>query len=468
MHTPLNHLPRVAITATALALLGASATPQAQQISVLPATTILSGTPLQIVITGMPPGAELTLQTSRLLPPSEDDKRTYIASARFVADAAGRVDLAAQAPLPGGSYSGADVRGLLWSMAPSSDITLPADTPTTAVALTAKVGGSDQTVTATIHLLPALPQVQSRAAAAFAGAVFAHLPGTQKRPALIVLGGSEGGAQIARAAPLWASRGFAVLALPYYSPPQYSAQGTVPPELPTLPLAFADIPIERLEQARAWLVQQPEVDATRIGVMGTSKGAEFALLAGSKMPWIKTVVAVVPSDVVWEGWGPDIAPGQRAGFAWKGEALPFVPYLDFDKETAGFATGAEVKIRRPQDKGRAANPDRAIAARIRVEDIAAPVLVMGAHDDQLWDSGGMALNIVATRQAAGRETVALVFDNAGHYLGGTGDSPTTQYNAGPAKAGGTPQANAQAQAQAFAATLAFLRRTLGPTEAVQP
>ena len=51
------------------------------------------------------------------------------------------------------------------------------------------------------------------------GARFAHLPGAARRPALILLGGSEGGSLIKRNAPVYASRGYAVLALPYYLPP---------------------------------------------------------------------------------------------------------------------------------------------------------------------------------------------------------------------------------------------------------
>jgi dienelactone hydrolase len=267
---------------------------------------------------------------------------------------------------------------------------------------------------------------------------------------------------VTRDAPVYASRGYAVLALPYYSPGGWSASGPTPPELPALPQAFADIPIERLEQAREWLAAQPEVDATRIGVVGTSKGAEFALLAATRMPWLKAVLAWVPSDVVWEGWGPGIKPGERSSFAWQGKALPFVPYKDFEKELAGFATGAEVKIRRPQDNGRAANPERVAPARIPVETIAAPVMVVGAHDDQVRDPGGMAEAIAASRRAAGRETVAVVYRDAGHFLGGTGWSPTTQYNAGPSKVGGTPAANARAQAEAFPRAFEFLAKALGP------
>jgi dienelactone hydrolase len=220
--------------------------------------------------------------------------------------------------------------------------------------------------------------------------------------------------------------------------------------------------VERLEQARAWLAAQPEVDARRIVLHGVSKGAEFALVAATKMPWIAGVVAVVPSDVVWEGWGSGVAPGRRSSFAWRGQPLEFVPYVDFEAEFRGFGTGEPVLVRRPHDKGRAAHPDRVAAARIPVERFAGPVLLIGGHADQVWDSGAMAERIAAARRAAGLETVALVYRDAGHAIAGTGWSPTTQSNASPMKMGGTPAADARAQAEAFQQTLAFLRRTLTP------
>jgi dienelactone hydrolase len=438
-----------------LSLLAGSAA--AQTLRVQPGPELLAGEPMAIAVEGLAAGAEVTLRTTRQVAEFTGATRTYRAEARFTADAAGRIDLATAAPLPGGSYRGADLRGLFWSMNPVQGVEAP---PPRQVRLEVlKADGSPLTQT-TLTLRAALPEVQQRSVEPFAGALFATLPGTAKRPALILLGGSEGGSLITRDAPVWASRGYAVLALPYYSPGGFSASGPTPPELPTLPAAFADIPLERLEAARDWLARQPEVDTTRIGVMGTSKGAEFALLAATRMPWLKAVVAVVPTDVVWEGWGPGVAPGTRSSFAWKGEPLPFVPYLGFGEEFAGLATGADVKIRRPQDKGRAANPGRVAPARIPVERISAPVLVAGAHDDQVWDSGGMAQAIADTRRKAGLPTVALVFADAGHALGGPGLAPTTQFNAGPMKMGGTPDATARAQAQTFEATVAFLRRHL--------
>jgi len=281
------------------------------------------------------------------------------------------------------------------------------------------------------------------------------LPGSSRRPALIVLGGSEGGGWVARtSSPRFASRGFAVLGLPYYSP------GSGEREIPELPAAFADIPVDRLNAAFEWLKRRPEVDASRVGLVGTSKGAEFVLIAASRFKWMTSVVAIVPSDVVWEGWGPGVEPGTRSSFALDGKALPFVPYLEFAQEFEGFRTGRDVKMRRFQDKGRAANPAAAVKARIEVENFRGPLMVIGGYDDQVWASGMMAQNIAERRAAHRLATVALIFPEAGHAISNNGWVPTTQYNVGPSKVGGTPQANAAAQARAYPETIAFLKRTL--------
>jgi dienelactone hydrolase len=464
-----NHLIGLVLIGT-VGTLGSIGTAQAQSFKLSPGDTVLAGEPLSIAIDGLAPGSEVSLHTRRSVREWDGKVVPYAASARYTVPPGGMLDLASAVPLPGGSYSGADLRGLFWSMVP--DKTAPADAPAAAALpdnevqlqlRTRKEGADVVLATQSLRFQRALPSVQTRKPDLFPGAVFAHPGGpVVKRPALILLGGSEGGALITRDAPIFASRGFAALALPYYSPGGWGPNGPTPPELPTLPPAFADIPIERLEKAREWLAQQPEVDASRIGLVGTSKGAEFALLAGVRMAWPKAILALVPTDVVWEGWGPDISPDTRSSFAWRGDPLPYVPYKGMVKEVAGFATGAEVRIRRPQDAGRAANPGRVPAARIPVEKIDAALMVVGGHDDQVWDSGGMADAIVATRKAAGRETTALIYRDAGHWLGGTGWQPTTQYNVGPSLTGGTPQGNARAQAEVFARSMEFLRRALGP------
>lgn len=283
---------------------------------------------------------------------------------------------------------------------------------------------------------------------ALPGAFFATPEGSGPFPTIILLGGSEGGDGGARAfAPRFMAQGYAVLGLPYYAP-TWPGQ---PSAFPQLPAAFADIPVEKAHEARRWLCARQDVECGNIGLYGVSKGAEFALLAGSLEPGFAAIAAIVPTDVVWEGWGAGTTEGQSSSFSWKGKPLPFVPYIGMNEEIAKFAIpGAKPRIRLPQDRGRHANPDRAVAARIKVEDIGAPVLVAGGDADQVWNSGEMAQAIAERRAAANLPTVSLIYTDAGHNLSGDG-----------ANAGGQlGEADVAAQKEIWPATLAFFERHL--------
>jgi dienelactone hydrolase len=429
----------------------------AQTFRIEPGNPVLVGEPVSIRLENLPADKPVTLVAERTIPGGDRSAAPVLYRSQAVfSGSQGALDLATAKP-HSGTYADADIRGLFWSMAPVEGADIGALQPMQ-VKLTASVDGRVLTSTV-IEFIDALPLVRTEPVKEFPGAVFATLPGTARRPAIIVLGGSEGGSRTARnSAPRFASRGFAVLGLPYYSPPRGQKREQ---EIPELPAAFADIPVERLNAAFEWLKRRGDVDASRVALLGVSKGAEFTLIAASHFRWIRSAVAIAPTDVVWEGWGPGVEPGERASFALNGKPLPFVPYVDFEEEFAGYSSGRAVKMRRFQDKGRAANPAAAVKARIKVEKFPRPLLVIGGHDDQVWASGMMAQNIAERRAAAGLDTVALIFPEAGHYLSGTGWMPTTQYDIELNKAGGTPQANAQAQARGFQETIAFLRRTLG-------
>jgi protocatechuate 3,4-dioxygenase beta subunit len=121
-------------------------------------------------------------------------------------------------------------------------------------------------------------------------AVYAYPKAGEKLPVVISLHGSEGGS-VAKArsrALQLASNNFAAVGVNYFAYPHEAIQG--------IPSQLAEIKIEILESIREWLKSRPEVDIDRIHVVGVSKGAEFALIAASQFDWIKSTVAIVPSE----------------------------------------------------------------------------------------------------------------------------------------------------------------------------
>lgn len=286
---------------------------------------------------------------------------------------------------------------------------------------------------------------------AMPGAFFATPEGSGPFPTIILLGGSEGGdGTVRRKAPMFLAEGYAVLGLPYYSPAYFGRQ----PQFPELPRAFHDIPVDKLEQARDWLRAQPSVGDQTIGLYGVSKGAEFALLGGSLIDGFSAVAAIVPTDVVWEAWGPGTVEGESSSFSWRGEPLPFVPYIGMTEEIAKYAQpNPQVRLRTPQDAGRHRYPERVEAARIKVERIDEPVLVAGGDQDDVWASGEMAQYLAERRYAANLPTVSLIFPEAGHGLSGTGEQLTEgefRYS----------DADLAAQKEIWSATLAFFAEHL--------
>lgn len=454
MTTRRRALQSLAGTAALIALL-AGGSAAAQTFEITPDGEVLQGQPVAVRLVGVAPGQAVEISAERRF--GRPEPMVWRSSAAFTADAQGQVDLTTD-PATGGAYDGVDPAGLFWSMTPTAT-PAPADWRSGQVRLTAMVDGRVVATGAT-RLIGTLTTVVDEAIPGFPAARLYHLPGGPPRPVIVVLHGADGGTGASdRFGRKLASLGYAVVGLPYYSP-DWGQYGP-PKEIPGLPGSFIDIRIDQIAELRDWLRTRPDVDAGRIALFGGSKGAEFALIAASRYDWIASVVAFAPSDLVWEGWGLETveAEGTRSSFSYQGEALPFMPYVGF---VEGLLAGpGNADLRKIHDDGRAAHPDREAAARIRVEDYPGPVMLVAGDADREWRSGPMARNVAASRTAVGLETTLLIYPEAGHDVGGDGWAPTAGEVA---RGGGSAQANARAQADAWPRVLAFLERTLAAAE----
>lgn len=450
-----------------LLLLGAIAAPAAAAPTVLAPAEILASDPPGLAITGLAPGSRVRVHALRrvtLAAANGQPERPVVvhAWADFVADRLGLVKPGEMAPLAG-TWSDVDPLGLMWSGWPAGDARLEGVgeeglgaeslSDNRALLVTVEVDGT-RLPPQRIAFRPAdrgLDISDLTVAADGVSGVLA-IPLERKRllPAIIELHGSEGGSMAAarsRAITL-ASRGYAVLALNYVA---YAYGG---PGIAGVPTTFVNLPVELLDRARLALIKRPGIDPRRIALAGGSKGAEFALVGAATYPWVKAVVGCVPSDIVWSGFGRAAEPGEMlSSWSVAGKPLPAVAYDRYEDVFSGKASAAEVH-RRSRVLASAALLRQ---ARIPVEKIRAPVLLLGSGNDEVWQSAEMATTVAASlRRARGARAVELAtFPDAGHGICGTGASAV--------RAGGQDNAaTTQAAGSAFRRTLAFLNRTLRP------
>jgi uncharacterized protein len=176
----------------------------------------------------------------------------------------------------------------------------------------------------------------------------------------------------------------------------------------------------------------------RLVVMGSSWGAEAALLLGALDERVDAVIAFAPGAYVW---GRFVENGsQRSAWTWRGEPLPFVPFdpdWKADDDPPSFVGSYRHSLKRY-----AAEAD---AARIPVERIRGEVLLIAGGDDKVWPSTEFADEIV--RRRGERSTRVVALPAAGHRTVLPGEQPKT---AGQRMArGGTEEADRELGALAW-------------------
>lgn len=181
-----------------------------------------------------------------------------------------------------------------------------------------------------------------------------------------------------------------------------------------LPGALVEVPLEPVERAIE-LFRARYANGRQVGLVGSSKGAELALLVASRVGGlVGPVVAAAPSSVSWYGlerYGRP-APG-RSSWKWRGAPVPFLPYAAGAAPT--YTQSAGIRVDGCYQPSRYAH-DQLEKASVAVEGVVGPLLVLAGDDDHMWPSAAMAEQIVERRQRHGRDgdTNLVIYRGAGH------------------------------------------------------
>ena len=334
----------------------------------------LIDSPVEINIVGIEPGQEVVIRAQRVV---EGKKNIYLSSyATFIGNDEGKIELNSQAPI-NGTYSCVDGMGLFWSLevtkveegTNTSLVSTPVAPQTVTFSL--EIENSIVTETKITRLWKAenITRTPIREKGII-GTFFCQEDG-HPLPPIIVLGGSEGGINEYMAS-LLASHGFAVLALAYFG-------------MEGLPKRAVNVPLEYIEAAIDWVKNRLEVKPGWLGIHGTSKGSELALLSASLFPDIKAVVSLNGSAIAFSG----IVPWTDEEFlppAWiyNGKAFPYASPknpIDVALECLEMQKNGQGNPLSKWYNALAANPEVVEKAVIPVERINGDILLISGEED---------------------------------------------------------------------------------------
>lgn len=434
------------------------ATPSCQ-LEITPHTSLIDE-PVSICLSGLQPRQHVTLHAQTL----DGFRQRWQSAATFAADEQGIVDLSIHKPLAG-SYEEIDPMGLFWSMSVIEKgkkkkvfFTRNKSRPLI-VTFNMEVEGTI-VATATIQRLFAAPGVTSIPVVDqdFVGTLFVP-PGPGPHPVALILNGSDGGMREC-AASLLASRGYAGLAVAYFS--GFSGIEDCPKDL-------IEIPLECFATAIHWLQVQEAIDGEKIAVIGLSRGGELALLLGATFPVIKAVVGGAPGAYVQSGLR-NMQPVPQSAWTHQGKSLPYVrmqtSFFDFAQNFWKFMSHKPFTSRTAFLRGTEKVSETDEVA-IPVENMCGPLLLISGKDDQLWPSDVYS-EIVVERLKKHNHPYPVehvCYEGAGHFVcfpyGLPSLPPMLELATGPVVFGFGGEASFQARANAdsWQKILAFLAKS---------
>lgn len=425
----------------------------------------------RITVDSAVPGSLVTLRAE-----TRRGAELWAAQATYLVDAEGRLDLDTSAPVSG-DYRVADAMGLFWAQrrqtnaggsVEPSDVSAPIrtritahaepgtgllDVPAAGVFRAGAQPASAELVIEQLLLADGVQRAEIRRDG-LVGTLFTPT-GEGPHPTIIVMNGSGGGINEARAA-LYAAHGIQALALGYF-------------KAPGLPDYISRTPLEYFERAFDFVTTELDPLGGAPLVSGQSRGGELTLLLASLFPErILGAVAFVPAAFVFgaqgaadpaEGWnGPTwTLGGAPLEHLWHNNSgVDWQPWNDDPAPTRH----ADVYVDGLHDR------ELARASRIPIERFTGPVACVSGLDDRAWPSSFASRIVFDTLARHGHtaERLHLDYVDAGHGIAIPHLPSTEIERMHPVSGvhysnGGTPRGNAEASADSFAQVCAFVHRT---------
>jgi len=197
-----------------------------------------------------------------------------------------------------------------------------------------------------------------------------------KKPAIIVLSGSDGGIEKAQnIAMILANHGFVTIAVSYFGMVNQNS--------------YLDrIPLENIEEVLEYLKKLIFVDSRKIGLYGRSKGAEYGLLFLTKYRGVKCAVLNSPSDKVYEGLKGKIN-SRHSSWTYNGKEVYYKQFRLIE-----FITNKFIKKSTSNNYG-----------VMDFDKVVCPLMLISSIKDEVWDSYTASTNIIKNVKSYNKKLV---------------------------------------------------------------
>ncbi|KAG7497503.1 hypothetical protein JOB18_038772 [Solea senegalensis] len=343
---------------------------------------------ITVLVENLPPGSPVTVRSHH----HSDDQDDWEAYAHYVSDHRGVVSVSDDMSF-GGTYSGVEPMGLLWSLRPvpgsRTGLRLRKKNVCTPLLFHISVHSGHEGFRERPPLASALierwyvaPGVQriDVSERGVRGTLFLP-PGPGPFPGVLDMWGGGGGLHEYRAA-LLACHGYVALALEYFKPGE---------------LKSTDLEYSYFETAFNLIQEHPRVMADRVGILGLSLGSSLALSLAAESKTVQPRACIC------------IGSNHCSGRSLSGSPMVLITNpegMRVDENNHHIWRDMALSILEDESK------------LVDVGKMSCPLMVVNGADDQNWPSTEMADDITRRMRAAGKEHLLtrLEYPDAGHLI----------------------------------------------------